>query len=118
MTDHAISSAVLRQYAAAFASDYRRFTYARDDSEEGERTVEGDLLLIARWYADLAAAPTLAEMRDALTLCPAGHGHYDRWCDSACRDAWEMNESGAQFIDADPDLTDVWAHAWTHEEKP
>jgi hypothetical protein len=23
---------------------------------------------------------------------------------------------GAQFIEAEPDLTDVWAHAWTHEE--
>ena len=27
-------------------------------------------------------------------------------------------DSGAQFIEAEPDLTDVWAHAWTHEEKP
>jgi hypothetical protein len=24
---------------------------------------------------------------------------------------------GAQFIECDPDLTDVWAHAWTHESR-
>lgn len=27
------------------------------------------------------------------------------------------HEDGSQFIDAEPDLTDVWAHAWTHEER-
>jgi len=27
-------------------------------------------------------------------------------------------EDGSRGITADPDLTDVWAHAWTHEEKP
>jgi hypothetical protein len=25
-------------------------------------------------------------------------------------------DEGQQFIKCDPDLTDVWAHAWTHEE--
>lgn len=27
----------------------------------------------------------------------------------------EADDEGTQFLDCDPDLTDLWAHSWTHD---
>ena len=79
-----VAITILREYALAFGQDYRRLTYTRDDAEEWERSVEGDLLRLAEWGSGAAAAPATGRMREILDLCPAGRGHYTDWCDKNC----------------------------------